>query len=380
MARFPADFDETGNARIAPFELNGDVGGTRLNPLLIVTFIVLLSFGAIVAWLAWSARTDPASKASVSISMRQAPGEAEDLIHPSGPAQPAAPEPPPMPSVRRVLPATLGADGRIILAPAPDADLIEQGENGPLPKIAADGAQSWHVYAHPFPAADSRPKIALVIGGMGLSKAGTERAIQRLPAAVSLAITPDGEDLQNLSAMARAAGHETFLELPMEPYDYPDNDPGPHALLTSLLAEENKARLEWLLGRFTGYAGVINFLGGKFVTSEAALAPVMMQLKGRGLMIIDEQPAKQSRVADLARRIVLPFTTINARIDEVPDAAEIDAKLAGLEQMALAQGHAAGIGLSYPVTIERVVKWAGQLEAKGFVLAPVSALAQINGQ
>ena len=32
-------------------------------------------------------------------------------------------------------------------------------------------------------------------------------------------------------ARAREAGHEVLLEVPMEPFDYPDNDPGPQTLL-----------------------------------------------------------------------------------------------------------------------------------------------------
>lgn len=32
---------------------------------------------------------------------------------------------------------------------------------------------------------------------------------------------------------AREAGHEILLQLPMEPFDYPDSDPGPQTLLAS---------------------------------------------------------------------------------------------------------------------------------------------------
>ncbi len=373
MARFPSNFDESGKARAELSELDGEAGRKHVSPILIVTFLVLLSLCGVVAWLVLGGDKAADNTPTVSLRLQPPAKVAEDLIQETN-EKPA----PPAPAVRRVLPATRTPEGRLILSPAPDPALVEQAQNGPLPKIAEDGAQAWHVYAHPFPPSDARPRIAILISGLGMSKENSDQAIQRLPDAVSLALAPDGGELQNLSAVARAAGHEILLELPMEPYEYPENDPGPHALLTTLSAEENTVRLEWLLSRFTGYIGVINFQGGKFVTSETSLGPVMAELRGRGLMIIDDQAAKQNRVADLAGRIEIPFATANLRIDDVADAEQIDARLAELEQLARENGQAAGIGISYPVTLERVTKWAATLEAKGIALAPISALVKIK--
>ena len=47
----------------------------------------------------------------------------------------------------------------------------------------------------------------------------------------------------------------------MEPFDYPDNDPGPQTLLTSLEASQNIDRLHWLMSRFQGYVGIANHMG-----------------------------------------------------------------------------------------------------------------------
>ena len=58
-----------------------------------------------------------------------------------------------------------------------------------------------------------------------------------------------------LVARARGEGHEVLLQVPMEPFDYPDNDPGPQTLLTSLDAGQNIDRLHWLMSRFQGYVG-----------------------------------------------------------------------------------------------------------------------------
>ncbi len=50
---------------------------------------------------------------------------------------------------------------------------------------------------------------------------------------------PYGADVERLVARARGEGHEILLQVPMEPFGYPDNDPGPQTLLTSLTPEQN---------------------------------------------------------------------------------------------------------------------------------------------
>lgn len=349
-----------------------------LSPLLIVTFLLLALLGGVIGWLALDDRGSAIPSISLTLETT-ANGQVEELIAAPKTAPVTAPvvAPAAIPaqtSNRRILPVSVSADGKIALAPAPDPMLVEQTVVGPLPRIAEDGARAWHVYAHPAPPANGRPKIAVVIGGMGLSEVQTRLAVQHLPAPVTLAFTPYGEQLQEWVAQARASGHEVLLELPMEPYDYPENDPGPHALLTSLSAEENTDRLEWLMSRFSGYAGVINFFGGKFSTAETALGPVMAELKGRGLMIVDNQSASRSKIPDVARQIDLPFVSVAMQLDTDLTAAGIDAKLAALEKRAATEGFAAAVGSPFPLTIERITLWAEQLNAKGIILVPVTAL------
>lgn len=379
MARKPAPRGRSRPSRNVKPEADDEAPRSGLSPLLIVTFLLLALLGGVIGWLALGDGGGAVPSVSLTLDAT-ANGQVEELMA-SSPrpvtVTPPAAKPAAIPAEavnRRTLPVSLSADGKISLAPVPDPMLVEQTVIGPLPRIAEDGARAWHVYAHPAPPANGRPRIAVVISGMGLSEVQTRLAMQRLPAPVSLAFTPYGEQLQEWVAQARAAGHEVLLELPMEPYDYPENDPGPHALLTSLSAEENTDRLEWLLSRFSGYAGVINFFGGKFSTAETALGPVMAELKGRGLMIVDNQSASRSKISDVAKQIDLPFVSATSQLDTDLTAAGIDAKLADLEKKAVAEGFAAAVGSPFPLTIERINLWAEQLNAKGIILVPVTAL------
>jgi polysaccharide deacetylase 2 family uncharacterized protein YibQ len=281
---------------------------------------------------------------------------------------PAPPPAVPAPQTRVPVPTIEG------LAPVPDNALVERTADGLLPKIGADGRKPWQVYARPFDPADKRPRIALIISGLGQSAAATEAAIQRLPGGVTLAYTAYARNLAQWINLSRAAGHEVLLTVPMEPVDYPANDPGPYTLLTALGEAENRARLHWLMSRFTGYTGVVNLMGSRFTTEPTPLQPVLDELNRRGLLFVDSRSSLSSVAGKMAGDMKLPRAVNNRFIDTKAARDEIDRQLEELEKIARSEGAALGIGAPYPVTIERVARWAQELNDKGIALAPVSAV------
>jgi polysaccharide deacetylase 2 family uncharacterized protein YibQ len=262
------------------------------------------------------------------------------------------------------------------LAPAPDPALIETAAVGRLPRVAADGRTAWRTYGRPFDSADRRPRIAIVVAGLGLKRAASEAAIERLPAGATLSFVPYADDLDGWIARARAAGHEVLLDLPMEPRDFPRDDPGPHTLLTSLDPDQNIERLEWVLSRASGYVGVNNLSGTRFAESAPSLRPILDRLKARGLLFLDGRAGDRRLAAELATGIALPYAANDSRIDAEPNRLAIDAELAALEARARERGFAVGGASAYPVSLERLVDWIGTLERKGFALAPLTAVVE----
>ena len=175
------------------------------------------------------------------------------------------------------------------------------------------------------------PVVAIVIGGLGVGAAKTTEAIMKLPPAVTLAFTPYGSDPGKLAAQARAQRHEILLQVPMEPFDYPDNDPGPQTLLTTLGARAEFDRLYWHLSRFQGYAGIANFMGARFVAADTVMQPIIREAAKRGLGYLDDGSAPRSVAPALAAGQAMPFARADLAIDAVPTAAEIDRALAKLE-------------------------------------------------
>jgi hypothetical protein len=254
-----------------------------------------------------------------------------------------------------------------------DPDLIESTPAGPLPRIADDGRSPMTAYAPPVPNVQG-PKIAIVVTGLGISAKATQAAIANLPPAITLAFLPYTDDVQRWVGEARRRGHEVLLEVPMEPFDFPDSDPGPHTLRAGNGEDSNIDRLTWSLTRFTGYAGVTNLLGGRFMADPSALEPVMTFLARRGLLFFDAGPAQRSAGPDVAKRINAPYVQSAANVDAIQTGMEIDQRLSELEARARLNGSAAGTAFVYPVTIERLSGWAQGLSGRGFVLVPASAI------
>ncbi len=258
-------------------------------------------------------------------------------------------------------------------------DLIEDTQDGGIPRLGPKGETPFAVYARPSvtkASANGRPLIALVVTGMGLNESGTLDAIGKLPPAATLAFAPYSKNLRRTVSAAQANGHELLLEVPLEPFDYPDNDPGPQTLLTGQPPRANIERLFWLMSRFGGYVGLMNNLGARFTSSGADFSPVMEELGVRGLGYLDDGSSNRSLAPQLAASNKVPFARADLMLDSNPAKEPIEAQLAELEARARETGGAIGIISALPVSIETVSAWAQTLEQKGIDLVPVSALMQ----
>ena len=254
-----------------------------------------------------------------------------------------------------------------------DPRLLEKSRYGMIP-VAAEGLKSFSAYAADADRAKAAqmPVVAVVIGGLGVGAAKTVDAIMKLPAAVTLAFTPYGSDPTKLAERARAQRHEILLQVPMEPYDYPDNDPGPQTLLATLGPDQNIDRLHWHMSRLQGYVGIANFMGARFVATEPAMLPVVNEAAKRGLALFDDGAAPRSVAASLATGQAMPFAKGDVAIDAVPTAVEIDNALAKLESLARERGVAVGTASALPVSIDRIGTWIKGLDRKGILLVPLT--------
>jgi polysaccharide deacetylase 2 family uncharacterized protein YibQ len=360
---------------------------TRASGLVAAWLVLVAVVAAILAWLfanadetraRWSLmqpRTVVALPTDVESTWRKTETPAAPVETAPTPAPAPVVAAPAAPPVAAPVPAPTPTPAPRGLSPAPDPALVEAAPIGPLPKIGADGRQPWQVYARPFSAPDTKPWVAVLVTGLGLSSAPTEAAIAKLPPDVTLSFSPYAEKLGDWLLAARAAGHETLLDLPLEPVNFPQHDPGPYTLLTSLSPSENGARLEWVLSRGTGYVGVVGEFGTRFSTSAKYLLPMFEVLKRRGVMYVDAKASADSVAGHVARDMGVPRAVNDRVIDGEGGRAAIDAKLAEIERVARGGGPAVAFASPYPITIDRLIAWLPVAQQRGIVIAPVSAVA-----
>ncbi len=261
---------------------------------------------------------------------------------------------------------------------APEQKFVEMTSHGPVPKIAADGVRPAEAFARPvkpLPNRPDAPRVALIVGGLGISANVTADAIAKLPGAVTLAFMPYSSDVARQVARARGEGHEILLQAPMEPVGYPENDSGPQTLLTSLTPEQNLDRLYWMMSRFQGYVGVIGAMGARFTASEPAFSPVLRETAKHGLIFVDDGSNPRSVAGRVAGANNLPFAKADIILDSVATPAEIDHALGRLEMAARERGVAVGVSSALPTSIEQIAKWAKGAESRGLLLVPITAVA-----
>ena len=254
-------------------------------------------------------------------------------------------------------------------------DLVEETEFGQIPRMSGTGLRPFDAYARPSetPAtAAGKPLVAIVVTGLGLNHQGTLDAIGKLPDAVTLAFAPYGNSLSETVTAARTEGHEIFLEVPLEPFDYPDNDPGPDTLLTGQPPRDNLNRLFKVMSRFGGYVGVINNMGARFTASGSDFGPMMEELAASGLGYLDDGSSNRSLAPQLAAANRVPFNRVDMVLDANPSRGAILQQLDALVAAARQKGSAIGIVSALPVSINTITDWARELD--GVALVPASAL------
>src|SRR3984893_5960728 len=164
-------------------------------------------------------------------------------------------------------------------------------------------------------------------------------------------------------------------DVPMEAVDRRE-DPGPHGLFTSQSRDEILEQLRWGLTRFDGFVGINNHMGSKFTADANRMAPVMAELRARGLAFLDSRTSSASTGGQLAVAYGVPHAARDVFLDDDQTPAAIAKELARTEQMARQHGSAIAIGHPHDATIAALKSWLPQVEGKGLALVPVSAVVR----
>jgi uncharacterized protein len=363
------------------------------NPILLAlaAVAVVFSIGLGVSWLMGQPGPKPGSVAkptTAAASPKPPPPVAPPVapsVKPPVPA-PVAAAPPPLPTEDPPVPTTEPepgmameemdgpGKGAVAMLPPP----IPPGVVAPLPPVQppAGDAALWRRNALPTRATPpGKPVIAVVIDDMGVDRKRSAK-MAGLPGPLTLSWLPYARDLSGQTHAARANGHELMLHMPMEPSV--DADPGPDALLVRLDKGEIMRRFRNALDSFDGYVGVNNHMGSRFTADRAALAPVLAELHRRGLLWLDSKTTPHSAGIGIAEELKMPFAGRDVFLDNFPAVGAIRVQLSKLEQVARKQGYAIAIGHPHDATFEALASWLPDVQKRGFILVPVSAVVRAH--
>lgn len=369
---------------------NGIFVTAFLQGLVVVFFIyvVLLTVSVV------KSRTSPVTSvplASVTAEIARVLPEAAAPVPHLEPADQA-----PAPVAEAPLPETHTDEGPVTAtvaehAPAPEGaahpepvvtpgnkDLIEVTPQGPLPKRSVSGQTPFDAYKKAY-SPDGTPVIAIAVMNYGLSENDSRNALKKLPPEVSLILNPYAQTPDVWKSLAGAEGHEFWIYLPVENQVYPvTQDPGPQALLTHSDFKYNQEKFLWALTRTSGYAGIAAYTDAAFLNAQSALKTLWDEGYRRGIASLEINPAGLEGIELNALEKNGPYirnhSIYNDGGEQTPEQ-----WLKALEIEAGNNGYAIGIiNTPYPKVVEAIAAWAGNLNGRGFSLAPVSAFAKVN--
>jgi polysaccharide deacetylase 2 family uncharacterized protein YibQ len=243
--------------------------------------------------------------------------------------------------------------------------------------VAASKLPRWQQLAVAPPKADGRPIITLVIDDMGVMHPGTNRAIA-LPAPLTLSWFPFAPHLPEQTAEGAARGHETLLHMPMQSFGNGILQTGPNPLRIDLPPEENLARLRTAIDAVSTAVGLNNHMGSVATRDVPLMNIVAKETRSRDMLFLDSLTINHSVALKQAREHEVPSIARDLFIDNSNTPAMIDASIELVESEARSRGRVVAIGHPRLHTLNALEAWLPQVESRGFVLWPLSAMVALQ--
>lgn len=227
----------------------------------------------------------------------------------------------------------------------------------------------------PKPLSKALPKVAIIIDDIGYEHRVAEKFLS-LDAVLSFSVFPHSPFQQRIIRKAQAKGFEIMLHLPMEPNEYPEVNPGPDALLTSMSPDELIDQLNKNLDAVPSIKGVSNHMGSKMTSESPQMYQIFSVLKQRRLFFVDSLTTSESLCKPSARLLQIPFAQRDVFIDHLQEPDFIRRQIKELIRIAEIHGTAVGIAHPHEITYEIFREELPELQKK-VRLVPASDVVQI---
>lgn len=207
------------------------------------------------------------------------------------------------------------------------------------------------------------PQVAIIIDDIGYDKR-IAMALFDLETNITFSILPFSPFGRNIANRLHAKGAQLMLHLPMEPMEYPNANPGPGAILSSMPPDVLIAQLNNNINNVPYIEGVNNHMGSRLTTHADQMNQIFSILKKKQLFFIDSRTAPKSQGKASARLLKVRFAQRDVFLDNIQEYDYISKQIKELIRLAKKHGSAIGIGHPYKATLDTLTRELPHLKNK----------------
>jgi len=218
-------------------------------------------------------------------------------------------------------------------------------------------------------------KVAIIIDDIG-SNTSLLQSLLTLEHPLTLSIIPHLPYSAEAARLGHRKGWEIMLHLPMEPDDYPHNDPGEEAILYSMSQSEVERVIDENVRSIPYLKGMNNHMGSRITRDRGAISRVLASTRKHRLFFIDSRTSEDSVAYEIARKMGIPAASRTIFLDDVAEVSYSEKQLLKLGELAQLNGYAVGIGHIHPSTVEALKRTLPLLQKKGVKLVFASEVVR----
>jgi polysaccharide deacetylase 2 family uncharacterized protein YibQ len=217
--------------------------------------------------------------------------------------------------------------------------------------------------------------VAVIVDDLG-GRRDVFDVLKEIRRPLTVAVQPGLPLSASIARDASRAGMEVLLDLPMEPYRYPELDPGPGALLMSMPPAQIQQVVGTHLETVAPAVGVMNRMGSRLTEDRPRMRALLEVLAARRLFLVDAYTSSQSVAFDEAQDAGVRAARRQILVDHERGEAGDRARWDQVAGWAERRGEVIVVAHGHPLTVRLLKEYVSRWEARGLRLVPVSQLAR----
>jgi len=222
------------------------------------------------------------------------------------------------------------------------------------------------------------PAIAIILDDIGNYPVSRLKQVLDLKFPVTFAVLPFLKYSTANAYHLHQNQYEVILHLPMEPNNYPVNNPGKGAILSHLNDREIRGAVNRAIENVPFITGVNNHMGSKITGNRTLMRPVLDEIKKRHMFFVDSRTQSNTVAYGLARSMGLRTAKRDVFLDAENSYDFVMKQLKETRVIAKKDGYAIAIGHPYEGTLQALFEELPRLNDEGFRLVFISSLVKAD--